>query len=142
MKFEDLKTIEGVGGKTIDKLEQSGYIIEDLKDVNVEELAEIGIENSIATKILSFVESDEDSSDNSKNDSVLNKENSPDVSDESKEALEHIGLDYDINKASESLIDLFKESDEYNEVNEEQSEAIQYDKWRRNLNKKRLMNNY
>jgi hypothetical protein len=120
MEIEDLKSINGVGTGTIDKLTQAGYTINILKEVTVEDLVKLNIEKSIAEKIILF---------------ILDLENDDTVIKNDDDS-----LDYNINKASKSLIKRFKKSEEYQKSKDKETEPVIYDKWRKNLNKQKLMN--
>ncbi|MGL6298660.1 MAG: helix-hairpin-helix domain-containing protein [Methanobacteriaceae archaeon] len=52
----DFKDLKGVGPKSVQKLEDAGYTVDNIKDATVEDLAEMGIEKSIAHILLDIEE--------------------------------------------------------------------------------------
>lgn len=129
MEFEE---ITGIAKKTADKLRTAGFTMENIHDTTLEELIEkTGIHNSLANEILEKIN---DNQENETNDELNNTQTTNNT--EIDQPVQEANLDYDINKASEFLLDIFKESEEYHNADESESEAIIYDRWRKNQNKR------
>jgi len=124
MEFEDLK---GIGEATANKLIDAGFTIDNVKDITVESIIEnTDIHENQASTIVSLVQGIEntDTGDDDESDTDLIKNN----------------VDYDIKKASKKLVKVFQKSEEYSQITESSdSEAVMYDKWRKNQNKRLIM---
>ena len=124
MEFEDLK---GIGEATANKLRDAGFTMDNVKDITVESIIEnTDIHENQASTIVSLVQGIEntDTGDDDESDTDLIKNN----------------VDYDIKKASKKLVKVFQKSEEYSQITESSdSEAVMYDKWRKNQNKRLIM---
>ena len=97
----ELTDINGVGESTAKKLIKEGYkTVEDLQSATVEDLTSIGIHENTAEKIVG---------------SLTKVGQEPEISN----------IKYDIKNANEFVLYAFKESEDYDEKNLEES----FDKW-------------